>query len=534
MLWTPDFKPEVETPIVPVWILIHQLPCHLFKWGIVSRMVQYLEVSIAPDQATYSKFRGNIAKIKVEINLLKPKLDQIWLGFNRIDSGGDGVWLDIEYEGVPSYCLYCKIQGHVESQYRNKIRDERIKQNREERLKMDKINQQHDIPSTSEGVQNKEEEFKTVTRKGATRIKTGPKLSQQEGMDQMNGQIKERSKKKKSKNSHLMVHQTPLMRRMKTEDNDYEDEGSSEESEEYASVDSEKENSDTIADKSIKTNGALEILRQMIRLNKFSFIALVVPFDNANKLEKYIRSLGYHNAYANSNNQIWLFWKEDLDCAKCEEDLREELWNKLRNLCDNFKLSWFIVGDFNCITGAAEKKGSTPHRMSKSLSFIQCIMDCELVDAGYSGINFTWCKAWSKNTVGNIFYNLKVLEGRVAELEELSILDNSATNRAELNQVNAELIRAIKKEEEYWRQKYEIKWFVEGEINSRFFHSVFTREEHHVDLSLLQLVPRMIGEDDNEKLTAPPTLEETKDIVFSMSIHSSPGPDGISGKFYQS
>lgn len=41
--------------------------------------------------------------------------------------------------------------------------------------------------------------------------------------------------------------------------------------------------------------------------------------------------------------------------------------------------------------------------------------------------------AWSKNTIGNIFDNVKVLEGRVAELEELSILDNSATNRAELN-----------------------------------------------------------------------------------------------------
>lgn len=29
--WTLDFKPQEETFIVPVWILIHQLPWHLFN-----------------------------------------------------------------------------------------------------------------------------------------------------------------------------------------------------------------------------------------------------------------------------------------------------------------------------------------------------------------------------------------------------------------------------------------------------------------------------------------------------------------------
>lgn len=37
-----------------------------------------------------------------------------------------------------------------------------------------------------------------------------------------------------------------------------------------------------------------------------------------------------------------------------------------------------------------------------------------------------------------------------------------------------------------------------------FFQKQFTREEHLVDLSLLQLIPRVIDEDDNEKMTAPP------------------------------
>lgn len=73
--WTPDFKPEEETSIVPVWILIHQLPWHLFNWRIVSRLVSEVGVAVAPDQATYSKSRGNVAKVKVEIDLLKSRLD---------------------------------------------------------------------------------------------------------------------------------------------------------------------------------------------------------------------------------------------------------------------------------------------------------------------------------------------------------------------------------------------------------------------------------------------------------------------------
>lgn len=91
------------------------------------QIVKDIDVVVAPDQATCSKFRGNIAKVKVEIDLLKPRLDQILLGFKWFDGTDDGKWLDIEYDKVVRYCLYCKMQGHYESQCKNKIRDERTK-----------------------------------------------------------------------------------------------------------------------------------------------------------------------------------------------------------------------------------------------------------------------------------------------------------------------------------------------------------------------------------------------------------------------
>ena len=37
--WIANFKLDEETSIAPVWILVHQLPWHLFKWRIISKLV---------------------------------------------------------------------------------------------------------------------------------------------------------------------------------------------------------------------------------------------------------------------------------------------------------------------------------------------------------------------------------------------------------------------------------------------------------------------------------------------------------------
>lgn len=71
--------------------------------------------------------------------------------------------------------------------------------------------------------------------------------------------------------------------------------------------------------RSINSNGSLERLKQLIRSQKLPFVALCEPFCKATKLDKYKRILGYANAYANSNSQIWIFWDELLECRVIEE-----------------------------------------------------------------------------------------------------------------------------------------------------------------------------------------------------------------------
>ncbi|XP_019244439.1 PREDICTED: uncharacterized protein LOC109224308 [Nicotiana attenuata] len=49
-----------------------------------------------------------------------------------------------------------------------------------------------------------------------------------------------------------------------------------------------------------------------------------------------------------------------------------------------------------------EKKGGNAHKMTKSMPFLKCTMDCSIIDVGFIGSTFTWC-------------NGRILENRVWE-----------------------------------------------------------------------------------------------------------------------
>nr|XP_009608741.1 uncharacterized protein LOC104102667 [Nicotiana tomentosiformis] len=86
----------------------------------------------------------------------------------------------------------------------------------------------------------------------------------------------------------------------------------------------------------------------------------------------------------------------------------------------------------------------------------------------------------------------------------------------------------MKREDDSW---------IEGDDNIdeeaiNFFQKQFTKESHQMDLPILSCIFRIVDDTENIRLISPPNMEELKDIVFSMSSYSAPGPDGISKKFY--
>ncbi|KAH0773047.1 hypothetical protein KY290_010184 [Solanum tuberosum] len=352
---------------------------------------------------------------------------------------------------------------------------------------------------------------------------------------------------------------------------------------------------------------------------------------------------------------------------------RQDLWDDIKNFATVNSSPWIVIGDFNSIITPEEKKGGNAHNISKSMPFINCILDSGLLDMGFTGSPYTWCNGrapkrriwarldralansewiqsfsessvehlvrtgsdhapmlistsnslrepkkyfrfldfwteqegfmqvvedawvihvegspmwkfhlklknvckslshWSRNTIGNIFEKTKELQSKLEMLEQNCLTNNSEANRMEYNCTNALLIRHIKKEESFWRQKAGLKWFNDGDNNIKFFHSVinsrrkklhlsrikkqdgswldntddiaaeailffeqqFSQETTCRDYFILRRLSRVVDEYDNKMLTELPNMEELKEVVFSMSSVSSPGPDGISGKFFQ-
>ncbi|KAK7244397.1 hypothetical protein RIF29_39218 [Crotalaria pallida] len=76
--------------------------------------------------------------------------------------------------------------------------------------------------------------------------------------------------------------------------------------------------------------------------------------------------------------------------ANPHEAERNDLWDIIANIDQSMDGDWLLIGDFNEIAGANEKKGGAPIDLSKCIRFKNRISSCNLIDMGQSGNLFTW------------------------------------------------------------------------------------------------------------------------------------------------
>ncbi|KAG5606078.1 hypothetical protein H5410_027570 [Solanum commersonii] len=119
-----------ETPIVPIWITLPELPWHCHYMDILTPLLSPIGKALYLDSATVQKTRGSVAKVRVQIDLTKERPQHVWLGFSEKDPNL-GKWQVNEYEDIPSYCIYCKHQGHLIAECSQKEKDDETKKNKE-------------------------------------------------------------------------------------------------------------------------------------------------------------------------------------------------------------------------------------------------------------------------------------------------------------------------------------------------------------------------------------------------------------------
>lgn len=106
--WSPGFHVERESPIVPVWISFPRLPIQFFNSEALFQLCRLIGIPLRMDAATQSLKRPSYTRVQIELDVLKPRPDHVWIGMEDLD----GFWQPVEYESVPAYCTHCWHVGH--------------------------------------------------------------------------------------------------------------------------------------------------------------------------------------------------------------------------------------------------------------------------------------------------------------------------------------------------------------------------------------------------------------------------------------
>ncbi|XP_049391547.1 uncharacterized protein LOC125855953 [Solanum stenotomum] len=150
---------------------------------------------------------------------------------------------------------------------------------------------------------------------------------------------------------------------------------------------------------------------------------------------------------------------------------------------------------------------------------------------------------WSRMQFGDVFATVRDYEDKVKVAEENLIQNNTEENRTTLHELNAEYIRYMKFEDSILRQKSQLQWFKEGDGNTKYLHAlirgrrrklfihkiindndewiqgdehiveaackhfqnIFTGEEKLVDEVPMNCIPRMVTQEQNDRLQILPT-----------------------------
>lgn len=181
-------------------------------------------------------------------------------------------------------------------------------------------------------------------------------------------------------------------------------------------------------------------------------------------------------------------------------------------------------------------------------------------------------KIWNKDVFGNVHDLVSQAQAHLnqiqAQIDSLGQNDN-LLEQQKLAHINFD--KALEKEEIFWKEKANVKWHLEGDRNTRYFHNLaklkaktnkISTIRHDEQLltdpeliashitnhfksifcssSVLQVnnlveevIPCLITDNINNMLTLILSKEEIRNAVFSLNKDGSPGPDGFGAVFFK-
>lgn len=186
--------------------------------------------------------------------------------------------------------------------------------------------------------------------------------------------------------------------------------------------------------------------------------------------------------------------------------------------------------------------------------------------------------SWGKIESSVRAHKLQDLQSQIQSLEEAMMMDYSGTLQEQLGSAQSEYQSLITEEEKRLKELSRVKWLQEGDKNTAFFHAclkersnsavlhlkrednTFVEEIEEVGaqaavfyqslytsnsasssndryanssfLRLMDKVPRLVTEEQNQQLISLPDWSEILAAIKALNPDSAPGPDGFTGHFY--
>lgn len=182
-------------------------------------------------------------------------------------------------------------------------------------------------------------------------------------------------------------------------------------------------------------------VKEMRRLYDIGIFAVFEPRISGENRAKVIRRLGFSGcSFVDAegfSGGIWLLWDEDkwmVDVKSRSKYMihsevfsreskkkfllstiygspqptsRNLLWRELVDTAKEVREAWLVMGDFNAYLLSSEKMGSTRHDWSSMSLFADCLNQCDLMDMGCKGPNFTWEKGSLRERIDRACCNLQ-------------------------------------------------------------------------------------------------------------------------------
>ncbi|KAL0287184.1 UNVERIFIED_CONTAM: hypothetical protein Scaly_2773100 [Sesamum calycinum] len=579
--WTPTFNPREESPIIPVWVRLPELPIQFLDREALFSIARLLGTPLRTDVSTATLVRPSVVRVCVEINLLEPLQTEIGLGF-----GTEVIIQPVVFERLLKYCATCKHLGHADDECYEKIKNRgpvRPVEGRPETSSSGakgaedsgvKIKLQDTVPELEPQPLFHEEAVDGGTEKDMPISQSPPDVFQ--GI----AEVATCSLEPAVPEEPLPQDDSPLCV-------------------EPVCVEPHPDTEDVAlcpSGESILQSDTEDVTKCLAR-HRWGRLLGDEPergwecsYTADSESGSKAASFGFpshHGAYGSPRWAIHgeaarIFgcgielWESNLVLlgaglyAKCDTVERRALWDALRAVSVGAS-PWIVGGDFNTFLSPDERSGAQP-RVSDHRGLLveaECTVERKISSFRFQrmwtthseflgvvrrnwqyptvGSGMMWLqqkltrlkhclKEWNKTVFGNVFDNVAAAERGLKEADEACDQDPCDRKLVERNRCSAESVRVLAQEETFWRQKAGIRWAEDGERNTRYFHSLVQKRRFRAEPVFPEELDSEHLEDgltdeDRRSLCVMPTLEEVRETVFSIDPDSVAGPDGFGAVF---